>query len=280
MTDPRRVTAQSAEAVLGDRLRGTPLVLLLDVDGTLAPIAPTPGDARVPDDTKRVLRTLVSQPDVCVALVSGRSAHDAARLADVDGVWVIGNHGFEWREPDGDIVPLEAVAPFESIIAKAAAALESLPSEAPGAIVENKRWTLSIHYRNVAPDRAAALIERVHAVAVAFALRVSEGKKVVELRPPIAVNKGTASTALAEQLGGFTGGGSVVYAGDDRTDEDAFGALRSRMPSAVTIRVHPGDAQGGEGAPETAAEFLMDTPEELRALLESIAERRGTRAAR
>src|SRR4051812_26460108 len=83
------------------RLTGRPLLLMLDVDGTLAPIAPRPSLARVPDDTRRVLASLATQPGVSVALVSGRAARDARNIVGVANLWTIGNHGAEVMDPTG-----------------------------------------------------------------------------------------------------------------------------------------------------------------------------------
>jgi len=94
-----------------ERLDGSPLVLLLDVDGTLAPIAPRPEDAEVPAATRRVLEALVARPGVHVVVVSGRSAADARRLVGVPGTWTIGNHGIETIVPDGTISIDERAAP-------------------------------------------------------------------------------------------------------------------------------------------------------------------------
>ena len=84
---------------MAQRLAGSPLLLLLDVDGTLAPIAERPEYAVVPPATQRVLVELVALPDTHVAIVSGRSARDARRLVNVKDVWVLGNHGIEVARP-------------------------------------------------------------------------------------------------------------------------------------------------------------------------------------
>lgn len=263
-------------AAIGDRLDGSPLAVLLDVDGTLAPIAPRPADAHVPAAMREALRRVIDLPGVALALVSGRSVEDAWRVAGIAGAWVIGNHGFELRTPDGQASALADVRPYESAVAEAARLLTSGPA-VPGALLENKRWTLSLHYRLVDPQQAPALIAHARGVAADLGLRVTEGKKVVELRPPLDVNKGTASVALAQQLGALAHNASAVYAGDDRTDEDAFRALRSHGPRPVTARVMAG---GEDRAHEpTDAEFSLASPDELRLLLEWLAARRARGSA-
>src|SRR4029079_14700530 len=91
--------------------------------------------------------------------------------------------GFELGPPAGQLSPLEAVRPFEDRIAEAAHRRGAVAPVVPGAIVENKRWTMSLHYRLVDPGDVTALVERAREIARALELRITEGKKIVELRP-------------------------------------------------------------------------------------------------
>lgn len=265
-------------SAVGSRLDGAPFAVMLDIDGTLAPIAPTPSDAVVPARTLDTLRELVVLPNTTVALVSGRSAEDAWRLAGVDGAWVIGNHGFELRDPDGTITPDESVLAYEGPVSAASRLLAVEWGATPGAIVEPKQWTLSLHYRLVEPGVAPRMIQSAKDVARTLGLRATEGKMVVELRPPVDINKGTAAVAFAESVGSLRDGGSAFYVGDDRTDEDAFRALRARLPHAVTARVMAADEQR-EDAP-SSAEFAVSSPEELQLVLAWLVARRARRTAR
>ena len=260
---------------LSGRLLGKPFVLLLDVDGTLASIAPRPADAVVPPATRDAVASLARTTGVVVGLVSGRAADDVRQLVAIDGLWVIGNHGAEIASPDGHVTVEPHVATFEGTIAAARGALDTALASASlrGVVVENKRWTLTVHYRAADPDPGLlpALRDIVSRVAQAHGLTVIEGKKVLELRPPVPVNKGTAVVALASSVGGFDDGASVLYAGDDATDEDAFVALRARAPSAVTLHVN------GEGSRDTAAEYIVSDPMEMGGLLAWLAELRRSR---
>jgi alpha,alpha-trehalase len=141
----------------------------------------------------------------------------------------------------------------------------------PGAIVEDKRWTLSLHYRLVEAGAVPGLVAHAREVADATGLRVTEGKKIVELRPPITVDKGTAAVAFAERDGALRDDASALYAGDDRTDEDAFRQLRERSSRAVTVRILGTDDRSEE---RTHAEFALASPDELRQVLEWLAARR------
>src|SRR6266513_6238283 len=161
--DERSLTTTDIDqfiGAVGGRLDGSPMAVMLDVDGTLAAIAPRPQEALVPGRTREALRRLATLPGVTLALVSGRSAHDAWDVAGVSGAWVIGNHGLELRAPNGEVSTPVDVHRYESAIATAADRLTSFTRDVPGATVENKRWTLSLHYRLAAPNETASLIHR------------------------------------------------------------------------------------------------------------------------
>ena len=254
---------------LARRLDGRPLLALLDVDGTLSPIAPRPAEAVVPDATRRVLKDLIALPDSHVAIISGRAAEDARRIVGVDGVWVIGNHGIEVAPPNRTPSVPESVAPFGERVGKASEQISAFARNLPGVIVENKRWTASVHYRVAAPSIVPELTVRVAEIAEAQGLKVTHAKKTLEVRPPITINKGTAAIELARSLDALGEGASLLVAGDDRTDEDMFRAVRPSQPAAVTVWV-------AHEIPEfeTAAEFTVSSTDALRQLLESIVRRR------
>lgn len=262
------IAAPLAEAI-ATRLDGHPLLLLLDVDGTLSPIAERPEYATVPPATQRLLTELTGLPETHVAIVSGRSARDARRLVGVKDVWVIGNHGIEVARPNAPPVARRDVAQYAEQIAEAVERCNVIAASMPGVLVEDKRWTASVHYRLADPRVVPALSAHVADIADQLGLRVTLGKAVLELRPPVDVNKGTAALALAQSLGALEKGGSLFCAGDDRTDEDAFRALRAAQPTAVTVYVGEDDE-----AERSSAEFHVTDPSDVRALLESIVARR------
>ena len=251
------------DSIPAARIAGRPLLIMLDVDGTLAPIALLPSLARVPDETRRIVARLVARAGIAVALVSGRAALDARRLVAVDGVWTIGNHGAEVMSPSGDVTVEPAIVRYGEAITATANALAPLADAIEHVVVENKLWSLAVHYRAADEHLVPTLREAVTRVASKNGLRVADGKKVFEVRPPITINKGSAVVQLAGTLGALGAGASLLFAGDDVTDEDAFRLLRSDYPNAVTI--HVGDS------PDTAAEFRVDGPNEIRELLLSIA---------
>lgn len=253
-------------ARLSERLSRRPLVLLLDVDGTLAPIAPRPEEAVVPEETRAVIGALGRRPGVHIALVSGRAAADARRMVGVDSVWAIGNHGFETIAPGGEVTVDHRVARYRDRVASAADQLRDRLASLPGVLVEDKIWTLSVHFRRAEPADLPRIHDAVGEAAGAFELRVTEGKMILELRPPVDVDKGTASVAFVRHIAG-SATPAVFYAGDDRTDEDAFAALRREVPDVVTVRV----AGGNDDAHRTtSAEVVLPDVGAVRALLEQL----------
>lgn len=255
-------------ASLASRLRGRPLVLLLDIDGTLAPIAPRPEYAIVPGATQHLLADLAALPDVHVVVVTGRAAADGRRLVCVDSAWVVGNHGIEIARPNEDADPNADVARFAPAIAEAsrrATEIASAPDH-QGVIVEDKRWTMSVHYRLAHPRIVPALTAQLTSIATELGLKVTHGKEVLELRPPVSIDKGTAALHLADLLGAMHAGASLFAAGDDRTDEDMFRELRAHQPTAVTV--HVGAAR------DTVAEFSVPDTDAMRELLGAILELR------
>lgn len=257
-------------ADVATRLAGTPLLLMLDVDGTLAPIAPRPEDAAVPPETRRVIEALAAHPRVIVAFVSGRAASDVVRLAGVSGAWVVGNHGFEIVRPDGSLLDGGALGSARDAVSGVVSDIAHVVASVPGALIEDKGWTASVHFRLAHASAAPALRAAVDRAAERYGLRVMEGKKVFEIRPNEDVNKGTVALRLMRELA--NDGAAVVYLGDDATDEDAFASLRASAPDAVTARVTNDDGT------RTAAEFSLEDTNAVTRFLKWLAAQRGIRA--
>jgi trehalose 6-phosphate phosphatase len=180
--------------------------VLLDVDGTLAPIAERPEDARVPTETRVELARLAGRYAL-VACVSGRPAAEVETMLGVPGVEIVGEHGLE----------LEPLAAAWAGRMQEFARRVDWPSE-------RKRLSLSFHFRR-ADDEAAArtYLTRVADEAAAEGLVPRWGRMVLEVRPPVDAHKGTAVRALVARADVRR----ALYAGDDRTDLDAFDGLES-----------------------------------------------------
>ena len=253
----------AARRVLAVRPSG----LLADIDGTLSPIAPTPDAARVPDRIKRAVAILAERLDL-VAVVTGRGVADARGLVQTEQIGYVGNHGLErWQAGQIEIHPLA-----EPYVSKIAATMRALAAsvEVSGLLFEDKGASASIHYR-LAPDTDLArsrLLGAIEQLPDAAGLRLVEGRMVLNLLPPVDIDKGTAVAELAAQhrLRG------AVFLGDDLTDLDAIRALASlraaRGLAALSIAVR---------APETPSEVIdaagavVDGVDEVGLLLETLA---------
>ena len=220
--------------------------ILLDVDGTLAPIVSQPEDARVPADTQTVLADLVARYAL-VACLSGRPAADAARIVAVDGVRYVGEHGLELDPAAGQWV--ERLAAF--------ARSANWPHE------EGKRLSLSFHYREAADEAAArSELERIADRARREGLRPRWGRKVLEIRPPLESDKGSAVRRLVAEAGVQR----ALYAGDDATDLDAFAGL-DELETGVRVAVLSDETPP---ALVEAADISVDGPEALVDLLRTL----------
>jgi trehalose 6-phosphate phosphatase len=189
------------------QLRADPgrAALLLDVDGTLAPIVDRPEDARVPDETRAELRRLVGRYAL-VACITGRPPEAAAEFVGVDGIEIVGDHGL-------------GLDPESSTWA------ERIHRFADGVDwdVERKRYSVSFHYRtHPDPEAAERTLTGVATAAEAEGFRPRWGRKVLELVPPVEADKGAAVRALLAQRPDVR---AALYAGDDTTDLDAFRGL-------------------------------------------------------
>lgn len=196
------------------------LVLLVDIDGTISPIAPTPDLARVDFACRRALAALAAALPL-VAAISGRSAAQAASIIGITNMVYVGNHGLErWQR--GQVRPDPRAADMAWAVD---AALSQLKGKLtlPGVLYEPKGLTASVHYRlSPDPDTARQIIlEALQDIAPPLPILIREGRRVVEIRPAVTADKGTAIEGL---LGEYQPEGAL-YLGDDRTDVDAFRAL-------------------------------------------------------
>jgi trehalose 6-phosphate phosphatase len=236
-------------------LRQTPSAVVTDIDGTISSIAPTPAEAMVDPGAKAALARLVERL-TAVAVVSGRAPQDGVAMVGLPELTYVGNHGLE-RIARGTPWTHPVAAAAQPAIAAALAEIESAAravADVPWLLVENKGVTGTIHYR-LAPDQiaAAALLEPLaRAAANRHGLRLTSGRMIFEVRPELAVNKGTAIRDLAQDLG-LRG---IVFFGDDVTDVDAFRALRELREAgeAATLRV---GVLGPDTSPAVLAEIDM-----------------------
>lgn len=215
------------------------LVLLLDYDGTLVPIAAHPSLARLPAAVRRVLDRLSRRPGVQILVISGRAVRDVRRRVGLRRVWYAGNHGWELEGP-GLRYRHPAARAARPALRQAAWRLAAALADVPGAWVEDKRCTLSIHYRAVPVGERDRVLRACRTALRPFRarrqLRVTRGKSVVEVHPPVRWTKGSAVRWWLKRQR-LERRADVWYLGDDRTDEDAFAALRGRGVTILVARV-------------------------------------------
>ena len=237
--------------------------LLLDVDGTLAPIVGRPDDARVPDSTREALAGLARRYAL-VACVSGRSALDARAVVGLESLAYAGNHGYELlargaAEPEVDSAVAERAGAAAEFVEASRARVD-----AAGLRLEDKGPIQALHGR-AAPDeeRAEAGARELAAEAEGAGLVPHWGRKVLELRPTDAVDKGSAVRRLLAPHGTLA---AALYAGDDTTDLDAFRGLDGLE---VALRVAVASPEGPAELRE-AADLVVDSPAGLLSLLRSL----------
>jgi trehalose-phosphatase len=207
--------------------------VLSDFDGTLAPIAADPAAVWLDEPTRGALATLARSPQVRIGIVSGRALGDVRARVGVVGLTYAGCHGlqvegpgFAWSHPD-------AIRLRGSLV-QMTGALQDRIGSIPGVRVEDKELSVALHYRSAAPDAE----ERLEAATVEVLRRrpsftVVRGKKVIEVLPDVGWNKRECALWLRDVL--FRDQPALVtmlYVGDDETDEQAFRALTNKAFTA------------------------------------------------
>src|SRR5215207_1611957 len=170
----------------------------LNFDGTLSEIVSDPDAATLVDGAAEALENLAAQCPV--AILSGRDLADVRDRVGLPGIWYAGSHGFEMIGPDGSHHHNDAAAAAVPVLERAAAELRDELIQIAGARVEHKRYAVAVHYRNAAPDRVGEIVAATHRHGQRHGLRVTGGRKVVELRPDIDWDKGTALAWIRDRI--------------------------------------------------------------------------------
>ena len=232
--------------------------VLLDVDGTLARIVQRAQDAHVPKQTSRLLAALTKRYGL-VACISGRGALDARRLVGVGGIAYAGSHGAELLEPGGSKpIVLPAFATWTDRVVGFTRERDTSELRRLRVRIEDKGPIQAFHWRG-APDEDAARtrIEAIAHEAETAGFLIHWGRKVLEVRPPVPVDKGQAVEELLRRTPAAT---AALYAGDDATDLDAWDALdRLHDDGRLSERVRVGVASD-EGPPQIRerADLVVD----------------------
>ncbi len=234
--------------------------ILLDIDGTILDIAPAPREVRVPSTLRQTLARLDKLTGGALALVSGRPLRDIDLIFAPLRLAAIGGHGAEMRPVSGG-ARLERAKALNTELKRNLAALIEL---GPGILLEDKGYSLALHYR-LASDREPELRAAVGAVCARMppgSVEILPGKLVIEVKPA-GVNKALAVSELMRQAP--FADRHPIFVGDDTTDEPVFGVI----PQFGGLSFSVGRVVAG-----TDGHF--DTPEEVRAwLARLVASRRG-----
>ena len=254
---------QQAKELLARLVANPRFGLFSDLDGTLSPIAPTPQAAQITPRNRELLAELSKQLHI-VALISGRRVASLQARVNLPGIIYIGNHGLEhWVNGRVEILP-EATAYLPAMQA-AKPELETLLVE--GTYVEDKEATLSLHYRQAARPQefAKAHADQIAEIVQKHGLALFTGKMVFEVRPPIAVDKGSAFRQLAEQAKLQ----AALFLGDDISDLHALRVAQElrqeRCCQAFGVGVLSAEAPEVLAA---SADFLASSVEDVEALLD------------
>ena len=242
------------------------VLLFCDYDGTLTPIVSRPELALLSEEVRDTLRVLAKQETVSVGIISGRSLSEIKAMVAVPGIYYAGNHGLEIEGPGLKYISREAEI-ARTMITELAEKLAEALNCISGTIIEDKGLSLSVHYRLVKEGEEKAVAEIFRSITGALLdegkVRITTGKKVFEVRPPINWNKGKAVEKITGEIKTALNlkDSLSVYLGDDNTDEDAFKVLH--RPEGWSIYV------GGEN-PDSVAEYYLDSPAEAAEFLTRI----------
>jgi trehalose 6-phosphate phosphatase len=244
------------------RLDTATIALLLDVDGTLIDIKPSPDEVHVSDELRELIARLSRQTGGALALVSGRPIADLDRLFAPVRLAAIGGHGAEMRYDGGET--MQTVAPLPQAMRRDLAAAATPGS---GIVVEDKGYSLALHYRHARRDEDSlrALIDARRAAFPQVATEVQPGKFVFEVKAR-GVNKGQAVRTLMDQPP--FAGRKPVFIGDDKTDETVFAVLPAMKGLGFSVGRHFDGLAG-----------IFDSPRDVRRALQQLALRGESRSA-
>jgi trehalose 6-phosphate phosphatase len=240
------------------------LLIMLDYDGTVVPIRKHPAQAFAPKSLRTVLQALADSRAVTMAIVSGRSPRDIRRLLPLRRIIRAGDHGFEISGL-GMRMALPISRNTRSALHEVAALLRLRLGHIPGCLVEEKGVTISVHYRLVRARYVGHVHQTVRTVVAQYLrqrlVRLTRGKKVVEIRPPTDWDKGKAARAIVQHVKKRAASQRLLplYCGDDVTDEDAFRALKN-----CGVTVHIGKSR------QTAAHYYLPSSAEMVRFLKAL----------
>jgi trehalose 6-phosphate phosphatase len=242
--------------------------IMLDIDGTLAPIVDHASDAHVPESTRQLL-IAVARVYGLVACVSGRRASQARAMVSIGSINYIGSHGVEllrsgWTEAVLD----PEVADWVRRIQDFGRESDTADARKRRVRMEDKGPIVAFHWRGAPDEHAAkAVVDAIAERAQAAGLRTHWGRKVLEVRPPIKIDKGAGIVRLLTEVGPDIQ--AALYVGDDTTDLDAFRALSALVEEGRLARAVRVGVRSDEGPSQITeeADVVVDGPTGVRELL-------------
>ncbi len=236
------------------------ILLMLDFDGTLAPIRSDPREVVLGPETRRALRGIQKNRQIRLAVISGRSLADVKKRVGLEGLYYAGCHGLEMAGPGFHYLHPQAVKTRPTIESIARDLRQKMKS-IPGITIEDKGWTIAVHFRKagkVATDLAKTTVARL-TNEHRDRLQIMLGRKVLEIMPRLCGGKGMAVESLLRRHKKERP--FPVYVGDDITDEAAFRIVKGR---GLCILVDSRERPGG-----SLADYRMSSIAEVRRFLEA-----------
>ena len=233
-------------------------VVFINYEVVLSEFFPDPGAATLSDEVAEALERMARVSRVVV--LTGRDVADIRERVGIPSIWYAGSHGLELAGPDGSYRENETAAAAVPVLADVAAELRDSLQHVPGVRIEHRRFAVAVHYGEVASEHVGAVVATTHRVRQRRDLRVAHGRMLVELRPDVDWDSGTALAWIRSHIDESK---SLVptYLGGDPADEEAFDAVQF---GGIGIAVrHDGDRDR-----RTAARFALDSPDQLREVLE------------
>jgi trehalose-phosphatase len=214
-------------------LSSASLVLLLsDYDGTLTPIVSRPEDAVLPNEVREYLSIIVQKLNFSAGIISGRQLSELKQLIGISGIYFAGNHGLEIEGPE--LTYIDPIAQeTRTVLSAVINQLNEKLATTRGVIVEDKGLSMSLHYRLVNENKAKQVEQVFNQITDPLvkvnSIKITSGKKVWEVRPPVNWHKGKAVELITRKIAALNNQQPdvVIYLGDDTTDEDAFSMVNS-----------------------------------------------------
>lgn len=237
--------------------RQTGPCIFLDYDGTLTPIVEEYNKAYLSDDMRNVIREL-SELRI-TAVVSGRGMEDVKERVNLNNIYYAGSHGFEMSGPGNFSHEIEAALKLIPVLDKTEKKLKDNLKDIEGVKFERKKFALAVHYRQVSSGSEESVKKQVNKIlGDVDELTQGRGKKVIEVKPNLYWNKGKAINHLMKQLD-IGQNSSMLYIGDDITDEDAF--MQIRNGSGILV---------GDHHEKSYADYHLKNVEEVKNFLKAI----------